>query len=831
MQHIRLIIFFYLLHAHDGMSLPTDFSNTKLGFNDSKWYRELDLIHGSSRRFKPNDIENPVFLLDRLSAADGSRSLPYCRRSASCQTLNYTTCFGAKLPYTKTTLELVPRLETQEQIMVRFVVTIQVESEQHDASAPSMPSVQNDVICSEIKSFYGVNLKCSKQLINPPTISEGYFPNAISYSKMRKRVRAFKEEGKNICDEPRSVRPSVITEDLYHFAVWKGLVHLPRCWAVIQPFLCSLYMPKCENDQVDLPSQEMCKVLLGPCRILTTENAWPMALRCHNTTDFPSGCKNDVRELKFNTTGRCQEPMVPTDSPSSYYDGMEGCGVQCDNPMFTPDERYQIHRLVAWAATTCFLFNLFTVVTFMIDWKSSSKYPALVIFYINLCFLIVCLGWLAQFLPGGREDIVCRKDRTLRVGEPNSLTRLSQWPLIIPLPRVVWVLFCSADQHGIAGRGKCPRSKPIFRRMQHIRLIIFFYLLHAHDGMSLPTDFSNTKLGFNDSKWYRELDLIHGSSRRFKPNDIENPVFLLDRLSAADGSRSLPYCRRSASCQTLNYTTCFGAKLPYTKTTLELVPRLETQEQIMVRFVVTIQVESEQHDASAPSMPSVQNDVICSEIKSFYGVNLKCSKQLINPPTISEGYFPNAISYSKMRKRVRAFKEEGKNICDEPRSVRPSVITEDLYHFAVWKGLVHLPRCWAVIQPFLCSLYMPKCENDQVDLPSQEMCKVLLGPCRILTTENAWPMALRCHNTTDFPSGCKNDVRELKFNTTGRCQEPMVPTDSPSSYYDGMEGCGVQCDNPMFTPDERYQIHRLVAWAATICFLFNLFTVASRDQL
>lgn len=73
----------------------------------------------------------------------------------------------------------------------------------------------------------------------------------------------------------------------------------------------------------------------------------------------------------------------------------------------------------------------------------------------------------------------------------------------------------------------------------------------------------------------------------------------------------------------------------------------------------------------------------------------------------------------------------------------------------------------------------------------------------------------------------QNDVRELKFNTSGRCQEPMVPTDSPSSYYEAMEGCGVQCDNPMFTPDERYQIHRLVAWAATICLLCNSFTVVS----
>lgn len=55
--------------------------------------------------------------------------------------------------------------------------------------------------------------------------------------------------------------------------------------------------------------------------------------------------------------------MVQTDNPASHYDGVEGCGVQCDNPLFTPDERYQIHRLVAWAATACLIFNLFTVVS------------------------------------------------------------------------------------------------------------------------------------------------------------------------------------------------------------------------------------------------------------------------------------------------------------------------------------------------------------------------------------------------------------------------------------------------------------------------------------
>lgn len=42
--------------------------------------------------------------------------------------------------------------------------------------------------------------------------------------------------------------------------LWQSLRSVPKCWAVIQPFLCALYMPRCENGLVELPSQEMCKV-------------------------------------------------------------------------------------------------------------------------------------------------------------------------------------------------------------------------------------------------------------------------------------------------------------------------------------------------------------------------------------------------------------------------------------------------------------------------------------------------------------------------------------------------------------------------------------------
>uniref|UniRef100_A0A182P4A0 Protein smoothened n=1 Tax=Anopheles epiroticus TaxID=199890 RepID=A0A182P4A0_9DIPT len=210
---------------------------------------------------------------------------------------------------------------------------------------------------------------------------------------------------------------------------YKALINVPKCWAVIQPFLCAVFTPKCEkingHEMVYLPSLEMCKITLEPCRILYNTSFFPAFLKC-NETLYPSKCNNDVREeMKFNATGQCQKPLVAADLPANYYKEIDGCGVQCKDPLYTDHEHRQIHKLVAWGASVCLTFNLFTLATFAIDWQNANKYPAMVIFYINFCFAVSCLGWLAQFTPGGREDIVCRKDGTLRTSEPSAGENLS----------------------------------------------------------------------------------------------------------------------------------------------------------------------------------------------------------------------------------------------------------------------------------------------------------------------------------------------------------------------------------------------------------------------
>ncbi|XP_056157616.1 smoothened homolog [Lampris incognitus] len=207
--------------------------------------------------------------------------------------------------------------------------------------------------------------------------------------------------------------------------MWSGLRNAPGCWSVIQPLLCAVYMPKCENGRVELPSQSLCMSTRRPCSIVEQERGWPSFLRCENMDNFPMGCANEVQKLKFNTSGQCEAPLVKTDIQSSWYKDVEGCGIQCDNPLFTEEEHADMHAYIAYFGSITLLCTFFTLATFLADWKNSNRYPAVILFYINACFFVGSIGWLAQFLDGARQEIVCKSDNTMRLGEPSSSETLS----------------------------------------------------------------------------------------------------------------------------------------------------------------------------------------------------------------------------------------------------------------------------------------------------------------------------------------------------------------------------------------------------------------------
>lgn len=70
---------------------------------------------------------------------------------------------------------------------------------------------------------------------------------------------------------------------------------------------------------------------------------------------------HQVTELQLNESA-CKRPLVQTSHKSSWYEGIQGCGIQCENPIFDKEEHTRIHRFVGAFGSLSFVCSLFTVV-------------------------------------------------------------------------------------------------------------------------------------------------------------------------------------------------------------------------------------------------------------------------------------------------------------------------------------------------------------------------------------------------------------------------------------------------------------------------------------
>lgn len=62
---------------------------------------------------------------------------------------------------------------------------------------------------------------------------------------------------------------------------WSFLQAFPRCWDKVQPLLCAVYKPVCNNSMVDLYSSKLCSEARDTCQILKEINGdWPEFLQC-----------------------------------------------------------------------------------------------------------------------------------------------------------------------------------------------------------------------------------------------------------------------------------------------------------------------------------------------------------------------------------------------------------------------------------------------------------------------------------------------------------------------------------------------------------------------
>lgn len=76
----------------------------------------------------------------------------------------------------------------------------------------------------------------------------------------------------------------------------------------------------------------------------------------------------------------------------------------------------------------------------------------------------------------------------------------------------------------------------------------------------------------------------------------------------------------------------------------------------------------------------------------------------------------------------------------------------------------------------------------------------------------------------------QNEVQNIKFNSSGQCEAPLVRTDNPKSWYEDVEGCGIQCQNPLFTEKEHREMHVYIAAFSSVTIFCTFFTLVRHER-
>ncbi|BHF84405.1 hypothetical protein SprV_0902755600 [Sparganum proliferum] len=217
-----------------------------------------------------------------------------------------------------------------------------------------------------------------------------------------------------------------LTEDvaLFDLHIWSSMKMVPACWAKLQVFLCTVYVPECREDgdqrgvsgqlslqtttgrryssgsaRVVLPEEEMCLAVHKSCPLLFTDDLEdktaatdraaagqleqerqhrnvslgrgllgqkvPQFLQCDN---YIRGCRqNKLTDRIFRVSHAvCQPPLVSTAHKQNWIKGIDSCSFPCRRPLFRPEEYSLARNLTFCASIAGIVLNLFVLATLMV---------------------------------------------------------------------------------------------------------------------------------------------------------------------------------------------------------------------------------------------------------------------------------------------------------------------------------------------------------------------------------------------------------------------------------------------------------------------------------
>jgi hypothetical protein len=224
-------------------------------------------------------------------------------------------------------------------------------------------------------------------------------------------------------------------EDVQNFLdKWRHLQKLPTCWPILQVALCSLLMPKCEEDpltgrivQFHQPNVDICSELINfnktNCKFIQKQlvEEWPSLFTCNDTNLYAKNCTNELRDLKYSLGASskqvCQYPLVPTNDNQSWFKDIEGCALHCKFPISSSYDQASISLVIKCLCLVGLTSTIVAIILFKFN-KASSKSSrmAKVIKRCTICQLLIYIGWSLQIFFN--HEVGCKTDGSQLYGQP-----------------------------------------------------------------------------------------------------------------------------------------------------------------------------------------------------------------------------------------------------------------------------------------------------------------------------------------------------------------------------------------------------------------------------
>lgn len=315
-----------------------------------------------------------------------------------------------------------------------------------NAPAPTTSSTMKSIVALTLVIYFlnyhlvkaavsNLHLRAQRCIRNVTNISYNTTEGSVTVSRQLALVQQnclmlkLPYEATTIPDYTPGLNLTTIDEVQNYLQRWQIIEKLPKCWPFIQRALCSVLMPRYDEDlgpgrpsRITRPNFEICNDVKKNCKFIERNYGWSSIFNCTDTNLYARNCTNELRDIKPSDLlmvdqSICPEPLVPSNDTKSWFRDIHGCALSCKYPLSEKDSQVSLNLFIRVLSISGLVSSSIAIILFAVsEANKKSSRIARVVKRCNICQFFLYLGWSLQVFYN--ENLACSSDGLALYGLP-----------------------------------------------------------------------------------------------------------------------------------------------------------------------------------------------------------------------------------------------------------------------------------------------------------------------------------------------------------------------------------------------------------------------------